>query len=74
LAKRKAAREEANEDLAQAVEAGNAEDVEKLSKRTVHVRDRPNLICVLSWFALTGEQEAQRRSEAIVAIDGCANC
>lgn len=42
MAKRYARREEANEGLAEAQEAGTAEDVEKFAKRTVKVSKKHN--------------------------------
>ncbi|XP_058002925.1 flap endonuclease 1 isoform X5 [Hevea brasiliensis] len=45
LAKRYSRRADANADLAQAVEAGNKEDIEKFSKRTVKVTKQHNEDC-----------------------------
>ncbi|XP_021623482.1 flap endonuclease 1 isoform X2 [Manihot esculenta] len=45
LAKRYSRRADATDDLAQAVEAGNKEDIEKFSKRTVKVTNKHNEDC-----------------------------
>ena len=74
MAKRYAKRAEATAGLAEAEETGNAEEVEKFSKRTVKVIIE--FWCcsrvVLSVCVCAGVEETQRRSEAIVAADGRA--
>lgn len=46
LERRKANREKAEDELKQAKETGNEEEIEKLSKRTVHM-DETHIVCLI---------------------------